>query len=53
MTSCQMLLVLALGLVLLRVEAFLVPATRLTALTNSFAAKICLNKQEPTTVRVR
>ena len=48
-----MLLVLALGLGLLRVKAFLVPATRLTALANSFAAKTCLNKQEPTTVRVR
>lgn len=56
MALCKMLLVLALGLVFplhLHVEAFLVPATRLTGVTNSFTAKTCLNKQEATTVRVR
>jgi len=48
-----MLLVLALGLVLPSyVDAFLVPAARLASLTDSLAAKTCLNKQEPTTVRV-
>ena len=48
-----MLLVIALGLVLPPyVAAFLVPAARLTPVTSSLAAKTCLNKQEPMTVRV-
>lgn len=49
-----MLLFLASGLVLPSyVEAFLVPAARLTAMSSSLAGKTCLNEQDLVTVAVK
>lgn len=48
----KLLLLLAVALPSFHVEAFLVPAARLTAVTSSLAAKTCLDKYEPVTVRV-